>query len=84
MRANIVFYFALSTVLSAAGYLWGGLFSLRILLLAAVLAPFYGLGVWLGSRMFGLASERTFRRLSLAMIAVAAVISMPALDGFLR
>jgi uncharacterized protein len=84
VRANIVFYFALSTVIAAVGYVWGGLITLQILTLAALIAPIYGLGTWAGSRMFGLASEQTFRRICLAMIAFATLISMPLLDGWLR
>jgi uncharacterized protein len=84
VRANIIFYFALTSLLSAIGYLWGGLFTLHILALAAIIAPVYGLGTWAGSQMFGLASEQTFRRICLAMIAFATLVSMPALDGWLR
>jgi uncharacterized protein len=84
VRANIVFYFALTTLIAATGYIWGGLITWQILVLAALIAPIYGLGTWAGSRMFGLASEQTFRRICLAMIALATVISMPVLDGVLR
>ena len=34
--------------------------------------------------MFGLASDRTFRRICLSMIAFATMVSMPMLDGLLR
>lgn len=81
VRANIIVYFAISTVLNATAYLWSGLITLQILALAVLVAPTYGLGVWLGSRMFGLAEERTFRRICYAMIATAAVISMPLFDA---
>lgn len=84
VRANIILYFAISAVLSAVGYVWSGLITVQILILAAVVAPLYGLGVWLGSRMFGLASERTFRHICYMMIAFAALVSMPILDDFLR
>jgi uncharacterized protein len=84
VRANIVFYFAVSTVIAAVGYVWGGLITWRILTLAAIIAPIYGLGTWAGSRMFGLASEQSFRRICLAMIAVATLISLPVLDTWLR
>lgn len=84
VRANIVLFFAASTVLSAIGYLTKGLITPGLLILAAATAGPYGAGVWLGSRMFGLASETAFRRLCFAMIAVAAVAGMPALDGLLR
>jgi uncharacterized membrane protein YfcA len=84
VRANIIFYFAITSLIGAAGYLWGGLITLRILALAALIAPLYGLGAWVGTRMFGLASERTFRLICLTMIALATVISMPILDSWLR
>ena len=84
VRANIVFYFAFSTLISAALYVWGGLITLHILTLAALMAPAYGLGAWTGSRMFGLASEQTFRRICLCLIAIATLISLPVLDSVLR
>lgn len=84
VRANIVFYFAITTALGAIGYVWGGLITPDILLLALIIAPVYGFGTWAGSHMFGLASDRTFRRICLVMIAVATLVSMPILDGFLR
>lgn len=84
VRANIVLFFAASTLLSAIGYLTKGLITPGLLILAAATSGPYGAGVWLGSHMFGLASEATFRRLCFAMIAVAAVAGMPALDGLLR
>jgi hypothetical protein len=34
--------------------------------------------------MFGLASDQTFRRICLSMIALATLVSMPILDGWLR
>lgn len=84
VRANIVLFFATTTVMSAAGYLWSGLIGWQSLAFSAVIAPVYGLGSWLGGRMFGLASEATFRRICLGMIAVATVTSLPLLDGILR
>jgi uncharacterized membrane protein YfcA len=83
MRANIIFYFAISTMLSAVSYVWSGLVTVDVIVLALYVAPLYGLGVWLGSRVFGLASETTFRRICYLMIATAAITSMPALDGLL-
>lgn len=84
VRANIIFYFAISTVLSAVSYVWSDLITGEVMLLALYVALLYGLGLWCGSRFFGFASEVTFRRISYAMIATAAITSMPALDGLLR
>lgn len=84
VRANIVVFFALTSLLSIAGYVFGDLISIQTLLLAALIAPIYGAGLWVGSHMFGLASEAAFRRICLAMIALATVVSLPVLDGWLR
>jgi uncharacterized protein len=83
VRANIIAYFAISTALSAISYVWGGLITVEVLALAVYEALLYALGLWFGSRMFGLASDITFRRICYVMIAVAAITSMPILDGLL-
>ncbi len=82
-RANMILYFAFSTVLTATGYIWSGLITAQVLSLAVMVAPTYGIGVWFGSRMFGVADERTFRRICYLMIAFSAAVSMPILDGLL-
>jgi len=77
LRANIILYFAASTVLTLISYFWGGLLSAQILRIAVFAGPAYGLGTLLGSRMFGLASPRGFRNLSLGLIALAVALSLP-------
>ncbi|MFE0014778.1 sulfite exporter TauE/SafE family protein [Mesorhizobium sp. NPDC059054] len=84
VRANIILYFAASSAITAASYLWGGLITTSIVALAVVAAPAYGMGLWLGAHMFGIASEQTFRRLCFGLIALSAFISLPVLDGILR
>ena len=80
VRANLVLYFAVSSVISAGSYLLAGLFTAQVLLLALVAGPGYGLGLFLGSRLFGLASELTFRWICFGLIACAALISLPLFD----
>ena len=77
LRANIILYFAASTVLSLTTYLWGGLMSLQVLKLALFTGPAYGLGTLAGTRMFGLASPAIFRASSLVLIAFAVLVSLP-------
>ena len=84
VRANFIAYFAISTVVSAISYVVGGLITGSVLVLALVTAPLFGLGVWLGSRMFGLASEQTFRNVCYLLVAAAAILGMPILDGILK
>lgn len=80
VRANIVLFFALSGLISGVVYLLGGLLDAALLLRAAMLAPVYGGGVWLGSRLFGLATEAQFRRACFVLIALAAVLGLPLWD----
>jgi uncharacterized membrane protein YfcA len=84
VRANIIFFYAFATLVSAASYYWWGLLSFDIVRYALILAVPYGFGLWLGARMFGMASELTFRRVCYVMIAAAGIVSVPALDGVIR
>jgi hypothetical protein len=84
VRANIILLFFCTSVVASISYVVAGLFDSRVLALGAVTAPGYMLGMFLGSRMFGLASEHMFRRICFALIAAAAIISLPVLDSLLR
>ena len=77
IRATIIVFFAVTTVVSLLSYLAAGLLSGPVLALAALVAPAYGLGLYLGSRLFGRASEVFFRRLCLVLIAVSVLTSLP-------
>jgi uncharacterized membrane protein YfcA len=81
MRASIILLFAFSNLISIPAYFVGGLWSRAILGLAVAIAPAYGIGLWLGSYAFGLATEATFRRICYALIAIAALVSLPIFDG---
>jgi uncharacterized membrane protein YfcA len=80
VRANIVLFFAASGVISAVTYLLGGLLTLSTLVLALVIAPAYGVGLWCGARLFGRASDIVFRRACFALIALAALLGLPVWD----
>jgi uncharacterized membrane protein YfcA len=84
VRANIILFFFCTSVISGVTYLAAGLLNAQVLFMALVTAPGYAIGMYLGTRMFGLASDRTFRRACYLLIAGAALVSLPALDGLLR
>ncbi len=65
-------------------YISAGLLTRDVLLVFLRGGPAYGLGVLLGSRLFGLADEQTFRRICLMLITGAGIVSLPVLDGILR
>jgi uncharacterized membrane protein YfcA len=84
VRANIIVFFAASSVFTIFSYLIGGVLTTAVIGLAVLTGPAFGVGLWLGSHMFGLASEETFRRICYALIALAALVSLPVFDGVLR
>lgn len=84
VRANIVLYFLVTTTLTALSYLAGGLLTGLVLTLALLTGPAYAAGLFIGSRLFDRASEPVFRRICYALIAAAALLSLPVLDGVIR
>jgi uncharacterized membrane protein YfcA len=84
VRANIIVFFAASSVFTTISYLIGGVLTTAVVGLCILAGPAFGVGLWLGSHMFRLASEETFRRICYALIALAALVSLPVFDGVLR
>ena len=83
-RANIVLFFGASDLFSMISYATTGLISRESLVLSLVVGPVYAIGVAFGASLFGRASERIFRGLCYALIAIAVIAGLPALDGILR
>jgi uncharacterized membrane protein YfcA len=83
-RANILLFFAASDFFSMVSYWLAGLITADALWFSCLVGPLYGAGVWLGAAMFGKASEALFRTTCYVLIAAAAIIGLPALDGVLR
>jgi uncharacterized protein len=77
VRANMVLFFAGITLLQIVSYGWSGVITREAVIAAVLTGPGYGLGLYVGSRMFGLADEAVFRRASLILIALALVGSLP-------
>lgn len=77
MRANAMVFFMFTTVISGIGFLYGGIFTADVMASSATLLPVYAIGIFAGSRLFGRASEATYRWIAYATIIGAAVISMP-------
>jgi uncharacterized protein len=84
VRANTLLFFAISSLFSLASYLLGGLITVEALWLSLVIGPAFGIGLYSGSRLFGRASDRIFRRICYGLIAAAAIVGLPVLDGILR
>ncbi|MBC7585740.1 sulfite exporter TauE/SafE family protein [Tardiphaga sp. vice352] len=83
-RANIILYFFIADLLIIVSYSIGGLWTTAILGLAVITGPVFALGLWLGSKLFGKASDETFRRICYVLVVVSALISLPLFDGMFR
>jgi uncharacterized membrane protein YfcA len=83
-RANILLFFGASDFFSLVSYAFTGLITSDSIRFALLVGPIYGIGVWFGSQLFGRASETLFRSICYVLIAAAAIIGLPALDGVLR
>lgn len=77
VRANIILYFGATSLLSTVSYLAAGLLTAKALVLALIVGPAYGLGLFAGARVFGRASDAVFRRLCFTLIAVSVLSSLP-------
>lgn len=84
IRASFSLYLAAGAVLVAVSYAASGLLGWALLPAFLVAAPVYGIGIYGGVHMFGLASEQAFRRACHMMIAVAALLGLPLWDGWFR
>jgi uncharacterized protein len=84
VRANMILFFAIATVITFITYSAAGLLTTSILVPALVTGPAFGLGLLIGSRLFGFASETSFRLACYALIAAAVVLGLPAMDGVIR
>ena len=82
-RANIILYFGMTDIISFATYSVSGILSWDVVKLSLLVGPVYALGLFIGARMFGVASETLFRRVCYSLIALAVIISLPALDSLL-
>lgn len=83
-RANIMLFFAGSDFFSAISYAATGLITIDSLKFSLMVGPVYAVGVFLGARLFGRASEAIFRAICYVLIALAAFIGLPLLDGVIR
>ena len=84
VRANIVLYFAIASVMSVLSYLFAGVLTWQSVKLSLLIGPAFALGLFAGLRLFGLANEAAFRRICYGLIAGAAIVGLPALDGIFR
>ncbi len=84
VRANFIAYFALFDLASVVVYGWSGLLTNDVFMFGLLmLVPFVS-GAAGGSMVFIFVSDRNYRLAAYVLILIAALLSLPLFDGFLR
>src|SRR5262249_12428970 len=84
VRANLMVYFTFIDVIGCIAYFREGLFTRAVIVLSLLLALPFIVAMVAGVRWVWIRSERSFRRVAYAIIAVSALVSLPIFDRFLR
>jgi uncharacterized membrane protein YfcA len=84
VRANFICYFATFSSGMMVTYSAKGLLTAEATALALLVGPVQVFSQYVGSRLFRFASERAYRRIAFAIIALAGLVGMPVLDRWLR
>lgn len=80
MRANLMVFFMLCGAVIVVSYFVHGLFATDTIALALILGVFYLTGIGIGARFFRGTSDQLYRKAAYAIIAVAALLSLPLFD----
>jgi uncharacterized membrane protein YfcA len=84
VRANLMVFFMICDIMLVAIFGYANLFEARPLALSVLLGVPYLAGMGLGSLFFHGASDRVYRNIAYVIITLAAIVSLPVLDKFLR
>lgn len=84
VRANFIVYFAVFSLSGIVTYLIHGLITAPVIALALLIGPVQIFLMVVGTRLFHLATEKTYRRVAYVIVALSALVSMPLWDHFLR
>ena len=81
IRANLMVLFFLAEIVSVGNLTVAGMFERGPVMVALVALPIYFAALLVGWRLFGLASERTYRLVTYWLIVFAAILALPLWDG---
>jgi uncharacterized membrane protein YfcA len=84
VRANLLVYFLLLDVTLCANYFAQRVFTPELVALSLLLGVPFFVATAVGARFFHGASDLLYRRIAYAVIAVAALISLPLFDPWVR
>jgi uncharacterized membrane protein YfcA len=81
LRANFFAYFSVFSFGTLITYGAHGLVTAFVIALACFTTPLTIASMWIGSQLFRLANEKTYRRIGYIVVAISAIVAMPLLDG---
>ena len=81
VRANLLTFFLIGEIVSVGNIWAAGLFTRGAVMTGLLCMPLYFAGLLIGSRFFGMASDRTYRRVTFALILLSALLALPLFDG---
>ena len=84
VRANLNAFFGVFACALFVTYVIRGLLPVNVILLALLLGPLQVLALSSGTRLFHASSAETYRRVAYAIVATAALVSMPIWDRLIR
>lgn len=84
VRANFSAFFALFDWALLPTYIARGLLTAPVIALACILGPIQILSLTTGTRLFRLASAKSYRHVAYTIILTGALVSMPLLDPLFR
>lgn len=84
VRANLLSLFLLGEMLSIANIWAAGLFDARSVGLGVAAAPVYFLGLLVGARLYGYATDEAYRRVTFVLIVLSAVLALPPTTDAIR
>lgn len=84
VRANLMVFFLLMGAITGVSYLSQGIITADVLALSILLGVPFILAMWAGTRWFHGTSDQTYRRIAYLIIVVAAIVSLPLFDPFVR
>jgi uncharacterized protein len=84
VRANFLVFFIFLNAFAIAVYFWQGFFTPDLLTISLLLAIPFFLATTAGAKVFHGSSDTIYRRVAYAIIASAALVSLPVFDHWLR
>jgi len=84
VRANLNAFFSVFAIALFVTYVIRGLLPMHVVILAILIGPLQVLALKSGSRLFHASSAQTYRRVAYAIVATAALVSMPIWDRLIR